>query len=173
MAKKASAAPRAAIQGKPFLHVTLRAFAHATEDPRKVRAALAFAAGFDPDASADDAARFDEGTTATKSEGHFRNPITIYETELKRTADVRRFWQHLLGEPSIRDRLRAEVDERLDDDLVFWLRLDKQLAAEKRLRLVAGEDVIVARAKLGTFPRDRDVGMRFLADFLGADDASP
>jgi RNA-binding protein len=164
--KRKDRAAGAVVGEKPFLHIQLRAFAHGTEDPEKVRRAVAFAAGFDID-DPEGAKRFDKTTRSSRSEGHYRNPILILETELTRTGDVRRFWERLLRADDVRARLRREVEDRLDDDLVLWLRLDKQVAFEGGHRLTQGEDVIQVRAKLATYPKDRAVGLRFLASFLG------
>lgn len=164
MAKHASGkAP--AVGEKPFLHINLRAFSHATEDKNRVARALALAAGFNPD-DEKDAERFEKVTDETSSEGYFHNPIFILETEISRSAEVKRFWRQTLAVDALRERLVREVDQRLDDDLVFWMRLDKQGAAEGKLRLGFGEDVIQVRAKLATYPRDRGVGLGFLTTFL-------
>ena len=165
MGKKKQSGRAPVVGDKPFLHIQLRAFAHATEDPDKVRQGLAHAAGFSLDVEAD-AKRFEKQTRTVQSEGYFHNPIQIVETEITRSAEVRRFWNALLAVPGMRERLHREVEERLDDDLVFWLRLDKQAAHGRTLRLTQGEDVIQVRAKLATYPKDRAVGLSFLTAFL-------
>jgi RNA-binding protein len=168
MGKKRAKAKTPVVGEKPFLHVQVRAFAHATEDTRKVQSALAQVAGFDL-AKDEDTKRFEKGLSVMRSQGHFNNPITIFEVEIARAGEVRRFWDRLFASPGARERLAREVDERLDDDLVFWLRLDKQAAFVGETRLTKGEDVIQVRAKLATYPKDREVGLRFLQGFLGAD----
>ncbi len=157
--KKKSTAPR--VGDRPFTQVELRAFVHATEDLEKVREALAFAAGFDLDEQKD-SDQFLKQLTESSSEGHFRNPITILELPLKRAAQVRRFWDRLLADGAIRTDLAHEAPRRLDEELAFWFRLDKQEAVSGRLRLAPGEDVVRVRAKLATFPKDRQTGLAFL-----------
>lgn len=165
-AKKKSTTPR--VGDRPFLQVELRAFAHATEDPRKVEDALAFAAGFDRD-NEKDAKGFDAALTTMPSQGHFRNPIVIMTLLLGRAAQVRRFWDRLLAEPAVQRLLAAQAHSRLDDELVFWFRLDKQAAAKGALRLAEGEDVLLVRAKLATYPKDRETGLSFLDRFFAAE----
>lgn len=150
---------------RPWRQVGLRAFVHATEDPQKVRAALAFVAGFDLE-DEEEAKRFDEQLEAVSAEGHFRNPIEILELTLKRAAQVRGFWRRMLDDPAIRQGLMQQVDDRLDEELIFWFRLDKQAAASGRLRLAEAQDVVLVRAKLATYPKDRETGLRFLQDLL-------
>lgn len=165
MGKKKRSGRAPTVGDKPFLHVQLRVFAHATEDLETVRHALARAAGLDLE-DEDDQKRFDKATTDTQTEGYYHNPIHILECELTRNADVKRFWATLFAENGLAKRLAREVDQRLDDDLVFWMRLDKQAAARDRLRLTTRDDAIQVRAKLATYPKDRGVGMGFLTGFL-------
>lgn len=171
MAKKKGQTKTPVVGEKPFLHIQLRVFAHATEDPDKVRTALANVAGYDLE-DEKDLKRFEKATTTLRSQGHFNNPIIIYETEIQRAAEVRRFWARLFDQDGAKERLAEEVDERLDDDLVFWVRLDKQAAFGGTPRLTKGEDVVQVRAKLATYPKDRDVGLAFLKDFLGRNGSS-
>lgn len=152
---------------RPWRQVGLRAFVHATEDPQKVRSALAFAAGFDLE-DEEEAKRFDEQVEAVSAEGHFRNPIEILEVNLKRAAQVRRFWGRMLDDPAIRQGLMQEVEQRLDDELILWFRLDKQSAVSGRLRLTDAQDVVLVRSKLATYPKDRETGLRFLHELLRA-----
>ncbi len=163
--KKKSTAPR--VGDRPFTQVELRAFVHATEDPDKVREALAFAAGFDLQEKRD-ADQFSKQLSESTSQGHFRNPISILELPLKRAAQVRRFWDRLLADAAIRDELAGQAHKRLDDELAFWFRLDKQEAASGRLHLAPGEDVVRVRAKLATFPKDRETGLGFLRELFQA-----
>ncbi len=156
----------ATIGERPFHHIQARAFCHATEEPRQVQAALARVVGVSLEG--EDAKRFQKGLQDTPTEGHYHNPIHIYEYEVTRGGDVRRFWQAALGDANVRERLEREIEQRLDDDLVFWIRFDKQAAARGELRLSDGQDIIQVRAKLATYPKDRDVGLAFLRDFLAS-----
>lgn len=156
----------AAVGDKPFVYVQLRTFCHATEDLTMVETALANAAGFDLD-DEEEQKRFRQTLTTTRSSGHFNNPIEILEVEMRRSREMRRFWDRLFAEGTVARRLLREADERLDDDLVFWFRIDKQEAAMGDVALSRGEDVVHVRAKVATYPKDREVALRFLEGFLG------
>ena len=162
-AKKKDHVP--AVGDKPFLYVQLRTFAHATEDQAKVEAALACAAGHDLEDAAGEK-RFRTLLKDTSAAGHFNNPIHILEVELTRNRDVRAFWEAIFESDGIAPRLLREADRRLDDDLVFWFRIDKQKAAQGAVHLSRGEDVIHVRAKLATYPKDRTVALAWLEAFL-------
>lgn len=169
MGKRRSKEKGPRVGDRPFIQVELRAFAHATEDLRRVEDALAFAAGFDR-VDETDAKGFASALTKMPSQGHFRNPIMIMNLLLGRAALVRRFWDRLLAQPAVRRSLASQAADRLDDDLVFWFRLDKQAAARGALRLAEGEDVLLVRAKLATYPKDRETGLAFLDRFFGAEE---
>lgn len=140
-----------------FLRVEFRTFVHATEDEAKVRAALDFTTG---------------GTRAVTAtaEGYHGNPIVILQTELSRDEEIGRFWQRLTVEGQL-GQVLGQLDQRLDDDLVLHLRLDKQEAFRERLRIVDHDDVITVRAKVEAYPAKREKALpaarRYLEGVMG------
>lgn len=128
-----------------FHYLQLRAFAHETEDPAKVRQALANAAqgGEVP-------------WSETQVEGSHKNRIVILEGELKSAPAAKRLFQGLArDDPQGFRRLREEADRRIDEHLNFYLRLDKQEAFLGRLRLAQDEDAITVRGKIRFFGAKR------------------
>lgn len=154
---------------RPLRQVSLRAFVHATEDPQRVREALAFVAGYDLGESKQ-AQVFEKELEESTSQGHFRNPISILELPLRRSAQVRAFWRRVLETPEVRGRLASDVERRLDEELSFWFRLDKQEAARGRLSVADGQDVVLVRTKVATYPKDRDAALGFLQRLFGEPD---
>ena len=125
-----------------FHHVNFRTFAHATEDLEKVNAALRFVSG-------------DVAATETPVEGSHGNPIVIVEATLSRAADIRAFWARV-AEAGHLPKLLGEVESRLDEGGVFFLRFSKQAAYEGRLELARDDDAIQVRAKPASFPASRE-----------------
>jgi RNA binding exosome subunit len=123
-----------------FHHLRFRTFAHATEDEHRVREALAFAAGDDPEIG------------LTEAEGHHRNPIRILTTEFEKAPPIDDFWARLVDEPGAIRTIRNGLEDRVDDDCNLYLRLSKQSAARERLRLATTDDVIRVRAKVAAYP---------------------
>lgn len=134
-----------------FHRLEFRVYAHATEDEAKVRQALDFATG---------GAEAEE----TSTEGHHGNPIHILVATLERPAAIRAFFAKL--EPGDIERLATEVDRRLDEDLFFHLRLDKQEAYGGRLRLADHDDIIAVRGKVASFPAKRERALPGLVEYL-------
>lgn len=125
-----------------FHHVNFRTFAHATEDIGKVKRALALVAA-------------DAPTTDTAVEGSHGNPIVIVEATLSRAAEIRAFWARV-AEAGHLPQLLAEVESRLDEGGVFFMRFSKQAAFEGRLELARDDDAIQVRAKPASFPASRE-----------------
>lgn len=130
---------------KSIHHVTLRVLVHATEGEDRVRSGLSL---FVPD---------DVEVMATRSEGHYGNPIIILESKLSRSADINGFLGILRRLPAHdREHLWEELDERLDDDLNIHIRFDKQLAYEGEVELSVGSDSIDARLRIAAYPARRE-----------------
>ncbi len=125
-------------------NVSLRAFIQATEDEDSVKTALSLFL-------------FDGEIEAINTEGHFGNPITILHAHVK-GRNCRRFIELLkskLPEHEL-DRLKNELDERIDDDCCLHIRFDKQAAYNGIVQLAATTDTIAAEIKLKAFPARRE-----------------
>lgn len=128
-----------------YLHV--RAFAHATEDPERVKLAMRHAAG-------DEAGKL--GVEETRVEGSHGNPILILDAQQTSAPATKRVFEALArDDPAGFQRVRAEAPRRLDEHLNFHLRLDKQEAYAGRLALAADEDAITLRGKIRSFEAKR------------------
>lgn len=136
-----------------FHYVALRASAHATEDPAKVRAALATLVG-------------DAPVRETAVEGSHGNPILLLEATAERAADVKAFWRRV-ADAGLAPRLLDELDRRLDDEGLFFVRFSKQAAALGRIELSQDDDAIQARAKPRSYPASREGARRVLEATLG------
>lgn len=135
-----------------FLSIRLRAIAQATEVEERVLRAMIFAAGT-------------EAITVTKTEGHFGTPIVIFEAELKKTAEIRRF-NESLAKAGILSQLRTEADQRTDEGCAFHFRLGKQDAFLGTLALASDHDVIDVRMKIGVYPAKREEAVRLLTEWM-------
>lgn len=128
-----------------FHYLHLRAFAHETEDPEKVKQALTRAAQ-----------GADVAWEETAVEGSNKNRILILEGEMKSGPAAKRVFEALLrDDPDGFRRVRAEASKRLDEHLNFYLRLDKQEAFQGRTILAQDEDAITLRGKIRSFAAKR------------------
>lgn len=139
----------------------LRATAHPTEDLERVRDAVCTVAGLDPE-------RFQEAITQVRIATHHGADLHLVETELTRSREVRDALEHLLTDEVRATLLREEeLDRRVGEEGVLYLRFDKQRAVQGGLRL-GGEDAVQVRLKVQTHPTSRDAAKRILVDALQA-----
>lgn len=126
----------------------------ATEDEQRVREALSIFVPLD-------------SISATSVNGHFGNDIKILEATLKKR-DARSFFQILREQLPREDlnRLRREVQERLDEQNHFHFRLDKQTAYRGLVRLTDSSDAIAVSAMIETYPARREEAMKILGELL-------
>ncbi|MCZ7385202.1 MAG: exosome subunit [Candidatus Methanoperedens sp.] len=125
-------------------NISLRAIVSATESEDRVKTALSLFL-------------FDTEIESTRTEGHYGNPITILQAQVK-GKDCKRFLEHLktkLTEPELK-KLKNEVCERTDDECCLHLRFDKQAAFQGTVQLATTTDTISARMKLKAYPARRE-----------------
>jgi RNA binding exosome subunit len=122
----------------PLHYVDLRAFCYATEDDRRVEAALR---RFLPE---------EFPVERSETEGHYGDRIVVMEARVENADEVR----HVLdavGDLPAEDlrRVRKELDDRVDENTSLFLRLDKQAAFDGDVDLGQG---LTLRAKVEAYP---------------------
>ena len=144
-----------------FHYVQLRAFAHETEDPTKVKAAMVNAAH---DAKA--------SVAETRAEGTYGNRILILEADVKSAPAAKQLFGALArDDPRGFAHIVSTARDRLDENLNFHMRLDKQEAYGGRVVLATddardrgrglaetqrfGVDAITVRGKIRSFESKR------------------
>lgn len=135
-----------------FHWLEIRTFCHATEDEERVVAALR-------------AVLPDGEVKRDALEGHFGNPLVAIAVRTERATDIKEVWRRIVASLG-RDDLLRDLGERLDEDLVYHLRLDKQRAYLGVIARLSSGDVLDLRAKVAAFPKKRDTAERALRAFL-------
>lgn len=141
--------------GAPFHYLVLTTFCYATEIKERVACALRFAATGTDSAMAPIA----EETV----EGQFGDPLTVLVLTLETAPAIRTFCQRLfpLLDPE-------EVDQRIDEDCYFYLRLSKEEAFAGRLDVVSRGDVITVKGKIQVYPARREKAVRIMQETVAA-----
>jgi RNA binding exosome subunit len=124
----------------PFHYVDVRAFCYETEDEARVADALRL---FLPE---------DVDLERAATEGHHGDRIVVLSARVD-TADEMRAILDVVRESPDLDRIRDELDRRVDEDCSLFLHLDKQAAARGEVRLGDG---IALRAKVEAYPAKRE-----------------
>jgi RNA binding exosome subunit len=128
----------------PFHYVDLRTFCYATEDEKRVEAALRT---FIPERDGEPTVEIERAET----EGANGDRILVLSARLER-ADEMRYALSQVAEADEIDRVLAELDQRVDDNCSLFLRLSKQDAFQGRAALGDG---LSFRAKVEAYPAER------------------
>ena len=134
----------------PFHYIDLRAFCYATEDEKRVAAALQT---FLPE---------DFELERAPSEGHAGDRIVVLSARVERADEMRHVLERLSEIDEV-GTLRDELDERVDDNTSFYVTLDKQAAFGGAA--VRG-DGITLRAKVEAYPATREKAVENARDAL-------
>jgi len=136
----------------PFHYVDLRAFSYATEDEKRVEAALRTYLPEECD--------IDRQVTT----GHHGDRIAVLSARLENADDVRYVLDRLVELPDY-DRFLDELDERVAEDCSLYLTLDKQAAFRGESRQGNG---ITLRAKVEAYPAKREAAVENAREALEA-----
>jgi RNA binding exosome subunit len=134
----------------PFHYVDLRAFCYATEDEKRVAEALRT---YLPEECE---------LQRAESEGHYGDRIVVLSARVENADDVRHVLSQVASLSDI-DDVRAELDDRVDDNCSFFLTLDKQAAFGGD---VVRGDGITLRAKVEAYPAKRENAVANARDLL-------
>lgn len=137
-----------------FHYIDLRAFCYATEVKDRVEDALGH---YLPDEYP-----IDQET----SEGHHGDEIVVLSARVENADEVRHVMDHVL-DAGERGSIVDEIEERVDDDCAFHLRLDKQEAYSGRSALGDG---LHLRAKVEAYPAKRENAIEAVRRSLSASD---
>jgi RNA binding exosome subunit len=127
----------------PFHYTDLRTFCYATEDEKRVESALRT---FLPE-------EFEIERSTT--DGYHGDRIVVLSTRVENAEDVRHVLARLSELDDI-DEVIEELDDRVDDNCAFFLRLDKQAAFRGEVKRGEG---ITLRAKVEAYPAKREAAV--------------
>ncbi len=94
------------------------------------------------------------------------NRVVIFSTELTKQRDIVPIFVHM-GKDVIDDVLK-NLEDRIDDDCVFYLRLDKQELVQGTYMIAHHGDVISLTGKLVSHPARKEIALRNMRDFLSS-----
>ena len=102
------------------------------------------------------------------AEGFNDKKIKIFEVSLKKDSHMNSFLDDLmrkLGDEA--GRLADEVESRLDEELYFFIRLDKDmLMKERKYRLTDKGNCFHIRMSIAAFPKKRQKAIELVKEFL-------
>ena len=118
----------------PLVYVDIRFCAHATEDLDKVVLAVQNVL---PSGHVEDIT-FNRSSV----EGHYGNPITLFETRIKNKETIKALVENLSANLSSVDKeeLGREINKHVEEGSLY-LRLDKQAALQNRIKLATSDPI--------------------------------
>ena len=98
------------------------------------------------------------------SEGLHGNPITVIDVNLKHSKEFERLFKNIGIEP-LKDVL-DHIEERVDDDCILYMRLDKQKAVGGVYEISHSGDVISITAKVVAHPAKKEIAVENAKQYL-------
>jgi len=94
------------------------------------------------------------------------NRILIFSSELSKQRDIIPVFVKMGKE--IADELKDRLEDRIDEDCVFYLRIDKQELVQGRYRIAHHGDVLSLTGKIVSHPAKKGVAVTKMAEFLNS-----
>ena len=137
----------------PFHYIDLRAFAYATEDDKRVEAALRTV--LPPEYPIE----------REESEGYHGDRILVLSSRVETADDMRVVLDHIRELPTF-DRIPRELDDRVTENCELYLSIDKQAAFRGKIR---DGDGIKVRAKIEAYPAKKSTAIAAVEPFFASD----
>ena len=137
-----------------FHWVKVKAVCYATEDEDLIHDVMEELTGIEDDDCFD----------IDISEGLHGNPITVIDANLSHNKEYERLFRNI-GEGPLRSVL-DEIEDRVDDDCILYMRLDKQKAVQGIYEISHTGDVISITAKIVAHPAKKEIAVKNAKEYL-------
>jgi RNA binding exosome subunit len=145
-------------------HIHCRVFANPEEDKEKIKRTFFSLLGYFPEEIAEEKILFSE----TNAKGFSQKIIVILEADLQKERHCNKFLKRLNDSLSGEDKtLLVEQVNRLDDNMNFFIRLDKQELLEGKYTLTDGGDCFHITLNIEAHPRRKDVAHKVVKSMFG------
>ncbi len=104
--------------------------------------------------------------TEDVSEGEHGETMLILEARLTKQKEFKALFSNL-GE-GIRSWISEDMENRVDDDCMFYMRIDKQKAVQGVYEVAHHGDVISITGKIQAHPARKEVACEALSSFMGS-----
>lgn len=98
------------------------------------------------------------------SEGEHGNVMMVLEARLTKQREFNALFSKL--GPEILSWIAEDVENRVDEDCVFYMRLDKQKAVQGIYEVAHHGDVIAITGKIQSHPARKEIAVKSLVDFI-------
>ncbi|MCQ2070734.1 MAG: exosome protein [archaeon] len=98
------------------------------------------------------------------SESEHGNQMTILQSMMTKQKDMVRLFTNL--GPDMLQVIKDDIDNRVDEDCIFYIRLDKQKAVCGKYAMAHHGDVISITGKIASNPARKEIAMANLLKFI-------
>ena len=137
-----------------FHWVKVKAVCYATEDENLIHDVMEELTGIEDDDCFD----------IDVSEGLHGNPITVIDANLSHNKEYERLFRNI-GEGPLSSVL-DQIEDRVDDDCILYMRLDKQKAVQGNYEISHTGDVISITAKIVAHPAKKEIAVKNAKEYL-------
>ena len=137
-----------------FHWVKVKAVCYATEDENLIHDVMEELTGIEDDDCFD----------IDVSEGLHGNPITVIDANLSHNKEYERLFRNI-GEGPLSSVL-DQIEDRVDDDCILYMRLDKQKAVQGIYEISHTGDVISITAKIVAHPAKKEIAVKNAKEYL-------
>ena len=136
-----------------FHWLRVNVFCYATENEELIHGSMAELLGTD---------EFD----CDIADSEHGNRIVILSSEFSKQKEIVQIFLRLGKD--IAEEVRSEIEDRIDDDCVFYLRLDKQELVQGRYRTAHHGDVLSITGKIVSHPAKKGIAASNMVEFLNS-----
>ena len=142
-------------------NVKLSVFSHEEEDDEKIKQALLSLLPFNLEQEK-------LQLTRTKATGFRERKIIILEIMLTKEKHISKFLKHLKQNLSDDQRrlLLSQVESRLDKELDFFIRLDKQKLLNNQFWITDAGNCFHIKLSIAAYPAKREAGLKVVQEWL-------
>ena len=137
-----------------FHWIKIKAVCYATEDEDRIHDTMVQLIG------TDDEEVFDIDI----SEGLHGNPITVIDANLTHSKECERLFRNLGND--VLSGILDGLEDRIDDDDTFYVRLDKQKAVQGTYEISHSGDVISITGKVAAHPARKEIAVKVMREFI-------
>ncbi|MGV8162079.1 MAG: RNA-binding domain-containing protein [Candidatus Nanoarchaeia archaeon] len=147
-------------------HIHFRVFCTPEEEKEKIRTAFLSLIGYSKEELSLEKIKYAE----TNAKGFSQKTIVIFEADLLKDRHCNKFLKNFKEKLTVEDRkLLVEQVNRLDDNLNFFVRLDKDSLFEEKYVLTDSGNCFHITMNIEAHPRRKDVAHKIVKQIFGAD----
>lgn len=144
--------------------ISIRVFCTPEENKELIKDSFHELIGFSEDNLAEEKISWRE----QNAKGFNDRNIIVFSAELEKDRHCNYFLERLKNNLNLEDKKRLlEEDNRLDENMNFYVRLDKPSLSEKEYKVTDSGDCYHIRISIAAFPKKKEIAKKKISEILG------